>query len=323
MGVRFDGVASTARAVLREARSENIKFMAGSIAYHAFVSLLPVLLLSALVVSTVGGDSLAGRVVADVTAYFPATVERFVARAVASGRSGHASILSAVVLLWGTFKIFRALDAAFAELYDTERRGSLRQDLRETVVVLVAVVLSIVALGVTGVAFGLPAWMPFQRGVNELASVLVLGVAFLPLYYVLPNVSVGLREVVPGVAVAAVGWKLLQGFFHLYAAVSASPDAYGVAGTVILVIVWLYFGSFVLRLGASVNAVLAGRDGDDAPESAAGGRDSPAVASREQFEAELDRLVGEARSNDVPAAWLRESLRRRSDAVDDAVADRR
>jgi len=102
--------------------------------------------------------------------------------------------------------------------------------------------------------------VPFVEVANLVGLVLALVVAFFPIYYVFPDTSVTAREVLPGVVIAAVGWALLQGLFQLYASVSSLADLYGALGAVLLFIFWLYFGSLILLVGATVNVVLANRD---------------------------------------------------------------
>jgi membrane protein len=88
--------------------------------------------------------------------------------------------------------------------------------------------------------------------------VVVLTLAFLPMYFVLPPVDVTLGEVLPGAAVAAVGWVLLQVAFRIYAANAGQFEGYGLIGGVLLFVTWLYFASIVVLLGAAVNAVRGG-----------------------------------------------------------------
>ncbi|SHL19332.1 YihY/virulence factor BrkB family protein [Haladaptatus paucihalophilus] len=265
MNPRLRRVVSLGRDIVREVHEENIKFMAGSIAYHSFVSLLPVLLLLTLIVSAVGSETLARRLIQDIGSYLPASANIFLQNAISGAPSPGDSLVVVLVLLWGTFRIFRALDAAFADIYDVERKTSFRDELEDGVVVLVALVLVVVTIGVTSATISTPQRLPFDEYLAEGVSILVLGIAFLPMYYVFPNIDVEIGEILPGVAIAAVGWQVLHSVFHMYAQVSAyNTSLYGTVGKILLVIVWLYVGSIVILFGAAVNAVLAGRTGDAA-----------------------------------------------------------
>lgn len=75
----------------------------------------------------------------------------------------------------------------------------------------------------------------------------------------MPPVDVRLREAVPGTAFTVAGWVLLQAGFQLYATIASGYRAYGLLGTVLLFLAWLYFASVLVLLGATINAVLSGR----------------------------------------------------------------
>ncbi len=333
MNPRLRRVVSLGRDIVREVREENIKFMAGSIAYHSFVSLLPVLLLLTIIVSAVGGQALAEQLVQEIGSYLPASANIFLTNAITGAPSPGDSIVVVGVLLWGTFRIFRALDAAFADIYDVERKTSFTDELKDGIVVLVALVLVVVIIGVTSATLPTPKRFPLDSSLTKLVSVLALGIAFFPMYYIFPNIEVSITEVLPGVIIAAVGWQLLHAIFHMYAQVSAyNSNLYGTIGNLLLVIVWLYVGSFVVLFGAAVNAVLAGRAGDRPAGGGDGVIPNDGIEDEEGFAEALHRLTTRARENDVSSDEIREQLeeemawsdgsdREGTDAEDDVQAE--
>ena len=90
----------------------------------------------------------------------------------------------------------------------------------------------------------------------ETLVILALVVVFLPLYYVLPPVSVSVRHALPGTVFAAVGWVLLQVGFFYYTGSAGQYAAYGLLGAVLLFVTFLYLAGVVLLVGAVLNAVL-------------------------------------------------------------------
>jgi len=260
MRARARRTLAVAVAVVRVVRRKNVAFMAGSIAYNAFVSLLPLLLVLFLVVAAVGDDPLAVYVVESTEQYLTPNARSTLASSL-TDRTGQAGIsaISVVTLLWGTFKIFRGLDTAFTELYSAGGEQSLLNQFRDGAVVLFAVLFAVAAAGVAGAVFALFPELPILRALNPVLLVAALGLAFFPLYYVFPNVGVTPREVLPGTAVAAVGWAALEAVFQAYAAAASTYEVYGTIGAVLLLLTWLYFGGFVLLLGVVVNVVLADR----------------------------------------------------------------
>ena len=256
------------RAVIVEVREENLTFMAGSIAYHAFVSLLPFLLLSLFLVTTVGGEALATRVVEALVATITpaASTSSDSARSIAdvlvltarnATDSAGLSLLSVAVLVWGTLRIFRGLEQAFSDIYESEAQNTFLDQIDDAVVVFLAIGVALFVVAFVGV----PSFGVADVVLRPLLSALGIGVALFPVYYVFPDEDVSVREVVPGTLVAGAGWTVLSHGFRLYT-VSSSATSYGIVGAIILLITWFYFGGLVLLFGAAVNAVLAGRSED-------------------------------------------------------------
>lgn len=257
-----------ARAVVDEIRTENVTFMAGSIAYQAFLSLLPLLILVFFVVSAVGDQQLATQVETQTNAFLPESAQTLLGNAIAgnAGSTG-VSVIGIVTLLWGSLKIFRGLDMAFSEIYDSEAKNSFLDQVTDGLVVLVTIGVAILAAGAATTIFAVFEDVPFIGLLSPLALVVALTIAFVPMYYFFPDIDVSVREVLPGVLVAAVGWTALQALFQIYVSFSSKTDAYGILGAIIILLTWLYFSGLILLLGAVVNAVLAGRTGDRAPGS--------------------------------------------------------
>jgi YihY family inner membrane protein len=255
-----DAVA-TGRRIVAVVRDGDATLLAASVAYYAFLSLLPALLLVLAVGSAIAGEQLALAVVAAAGDFLTPAGEDTVATAFqsAAGRGG-ATVFGVVFLAWSTLKVFRALDVAFSKLYGTVETESLLSQLRDSVLVLVSVGVGIAVMVVVGslvAGVGLPA---FAGVVGVLVLPVVLTVVFLPMYYVFPDADVGVREVVPGALVAGVGWTVLQTGFQVYAASAGQYELYGVLGGVLLLVTWFYLGALVVFVGVAVNVVSSGRD---------------------------------------------------------------
>lgn len=289
MNGRLTRAKAVVVAIVSEARSENITFMAGSIAYHAFVSLLPLLLLVLFVVSRVGGEDLAQQVLTAGAGYLtPGAVTILKNAAVNAARSGGLSAIGLAVLVWGTLRIFRGFDQAFSDIYESEATNTLPNQILDGIVVFGGIGLSIFVLGVVETVVAIPSVGPADTAIRPTLSVLAIAVALLPMYYIFPDEDVTLLEVVPGALVAGVGWTVLSEGFRFYVRFSSKTD-YGVVGVVILFITWLYIGGFFLLLGAAVNAVLAGRS-RDVSNIAWGRWDDDATAGDASFVAPLRDL---------------------------------
>jgi len=268
MNDRVSAVAAVVEAVWNGIQEKNITFLAGSIAYYAFVSVLPLTLFAVWVATAVGGESLSEQVVSLAETSLSATGQNTFEEALndPSGRTG-ASVFGVVVLLWGTLKIFRGLDIAFAEVYDTQDNPSLLHQLRDGTIALVAVGAALAATVAASAAFVMFD-VPFLVVLNPVVLLIGLTAAFLPMYYVFPDIDTTVSEALPGTVVAAGGWAVLQVTFQVYAANAGQYQAYGFIGGVLLFLTWLYFGGLLILIGATVNAVLGGYTHHDAIDGA-------------------------------------------------------
>ena len=300
----------TARRVADVAIDRQVTFLAAAIAYYAFVSLIPALLLLVVVATAVFGEAIAGELVTAAGDFLTPAGQEVVVVAVSSGggRTG-ASLFGVAVLLWSTLKVFRGLDTAFAELYGATEPPDFVKQLTDAGSVIVAVGVGFGAMVVVG-AFVAAA---DAFAVVEAASILVLpgllALTFLPMYYLLPEPDIRLREALPGAALAAVGWTLLQAGFQLYAASAAQYQVYGVIGGVLLLVTWLYLAAVVVVVGGVVNVVLAGREGSPSPIGT--GRESGAVRGAAPSDHAADRQLQHDRGRPT-------GMNGESDGADDA-----
>jgi membrane protein len=255
MGERFDRATGFVRDVVEVIRGENVTFLAGSIAYNAFVSLLPLLLLTVVAIAVVGSPALESMVVDAATAIAPSL--QGLIQNLLTGEAAGVSVVGTLTLLWGSLKLFRGLDTAFSEVYGAEDENGLVDQVTDGLVVLVAIATAIAVTVLATLALSVLSFVPFIRYLDSAILLVGLVLAFLPMYYVFPDVDVTVREILPGVVVAAVGWTILQGLFQVYLALAGRGGGgeVGVFTGVLVLITWLYFSGLVLLVGVAVNAV--------------------------------------------------------------------
>jgi YihY family inner membrane protein len=240
-----------------------VTLLAASIAYYAFVSLLPALVLTTAVATALGGPGfraavldLAGRSLLPVRQEL---VREALART--TGRGG-VTLVGTVVLLWSSLRFFRGVDTAFARIYGTPSRDLLGS-LRVGATVLVAVAVG----GFGGVALVGAATL-VRTPVALFAPVVLFGVllaTLFPVYYLTPASDVSTGDALPGTVLCAGGWTVFGTAFALYAAVATTSGRfalYGTLGAVILLVTWFYLAGLLLLVGATLNAVRSDRPGD-------------------------------------------------------------
>jgi membrane protein len=270
------GATTVLRAIVTEFQEENISFMAGSIAYYAFVSMFPLLLLALLVASIVGGQAFADAVIGLTQEYLTPAAQSMVTESITQASDAASfSIIGIVALLWSVLKVFRGLDVAFSSLYHSPKENGILDQMKDGLIVLGGIVVAVAAMVAAGFVVQLVPDFPYIGVLSFVFLIVALTIAFLPIYYVFPDVDVSVRDVLPGTVFAAIGWALLQSLFRVYTSYSSTGELYGAIGGVILLVTWLYFGALILLLGAAVNVVLEGRSEADKPTPNPEGNRSP------------------------------------------------
>jgi YihY family inner membrane protein len=258
---RLTAAVGFVRDVVRVVRAENVSFLAASVAYYAFVSLIPALALALVLATVLGGEALAARVLEASSTFLTEQGQALVAGALDgdAGRGG-VTLVGGAVLLWGSLKVFRGLDTAFSVVYGVEGTESLVGQIVDSLLVSLGVGVGLVLMLVVGAVVFATDFAPVAElaGIAFLPAALTL--AFLPMYYRFPDVGVSVREALPGALVAGVGWTLLQAGFQLYVARAGAYAVYGAIGAVLLLVTWLYVAALLLVVGAVVNVTLTARE---------------------------------------------------------------
>lgn len=251
------GVALT-REVVSILEEKQLTFFAAGVAFYAFVSLLPAILLVLALSTTIFGEQVATAILGFINEFLTPGGQTAVSDAIvgASGRIG-ATVVGAVGLLWSALKVFRGLDIAFMQVYGFDSQITFVGQVRDAFVVAVSLIAGVFLMVVVGIAIATVPLGPFL----EIAAIFTLPVAltvvFFPLYYLLPRQPVTARGVFPGTLFAAIGWSILQYVFQLYAGIAGLYQIYGLIGGVLLLVTWLYIGAVILLVGATINAVRA------------------------------------------------------------------
>jgi membrane protein len=250
------------RSLAALVRDEQLSFLAAAIAYYAFVSLVPLVLLSIAVASAVAGQAFASQVISLFQEFLTAEAASLLEGALASARGrSSATIVGLAVLLWSGLRLFRGLDVAFSRVYRADRPVPLLTQVRNALVVLGGIGVALAATALLATVLPLTE-TAYPRVVGPVFLFAVLTATFFPLYYVFPDRAVTVREAMPGAVLAATGWVLLSLGFGIYADNAAAFQIYGVIGGVLLVLTWFYFGGLLVLLGAALNATLSERSRD-------------------------------------------------------------
>ncbi|WP_255190599.1 YhjD/YihY/BrkB family envelope integrity protein [Natronobeatus ordinarius] len=259
---RRQRVRTILEAIVHEIRVERITFMAGSIAYNAFVSLLPLLFLLLAVVSAIGDQQLESGLISVVRATVTPGAGEVLVNELRS-TSTEASIFGLVVLVWGMLRIFRSLDAAFSDIYETEARNTFGNQIADglTVFVSMAGVILVAVLVESRVTFGTTSTLGWLA--HRLVLLAFIALALYPMYYLFPDEpDMHPLEAAPGVLFTATALVCFESLFQLYVAYSSDAAQNSVLAGILVFMTWLYLSGLVVLVGGAINAVLSNRSED-------------------------------------------------------------
>jgi membrane protein len=279
------------RAIVHEIRTERLTFMAGTIAYNAFLSLLPLLFVLLTVVSAVGGSELEANMVSLTEALVTAGAAEIFVKELRNASTG-ASLVGLVALVWGMLRIFRTLDTAFSDIYETQAENTLSDQVRDGIVVFGSIAALLTGVFAVESALGIGDVSGLLSLLHRPVLVFVVAVALTPLYYLFPDESgMSVVETVPGVLFAATALVVLQSIFGYYIALSDSTADNQLLASIVVLLTWLYFCGLVVLVGATLNGVLSNRSEDVNVEALAGGVPNEQVADIDIDESHVPRAT--------------------------------
>lgn len=185
-------------------------------------------------------------------------------------------ILALIVLLWSGSNIFVQLQTALNTVWGVQLRSDL--PLSEKVKHRLMPVLLVAGLGLVVIAATLGSAVLSAVGqfvtdllpggaitwqiINYVITLVVMTGFFLVIFKVLPDVEIAWRDVWPGAALTAILFLIGQLVLGWYLGRQSSSSVYGAAGSLIVLLLWIYYSAQILLFGAEYVQVYASRYGD-------------------------------------------------------------
>lgn len=244
---------------------------AAALAFYTLFSLAPVVIIAVTVIGLVFGEEAAkGQIVSQLQDIMGPPAARAVEQAVAQSRIETSGLLPTVLgigaLLAGATTVFGqmqlSLNAIWGVAARPQRSGlfmflksrllSLTVVLGIGFVLLVSLLLGVVLRAVLHFAHEfVPAVVALLSGAELLVSLIVVTLLFATIFKVLPDVVLRWRDVFVGALVTALLFSIGRYGIAAYLAYTATASTYGAAGSVVLILLWVYYSSLILLLGAA------------------------------------------------------------------------
>ncbi len=269
---------SLLKATYQEWSEDNASRLAAALSYYTAVSIAPLLIIIIAIVGFFYGEQAArGELVAQIQGLVGVEGAKFIQDVIANANKPAAGtiagLLSIATLLWGSTNVFEQLHSSLNQIWDVEvkKTGGILATLKERFLSFTLVLgvgfLLMVSLVLSAVLTGLSHWFGqlvpgaewLWQIVNFVISFGVITLLFGLIYKVLPDAKIAWRDVWLGAAVTALLFTIGKFLLGLY--LGNTSSAYGVAGSLVVFLLWVYYSAQILFLGAEFTQVYANQYG--------------------------------------------------------------
>lgn len=270
------GTVEMVKRTFKEATEDHLAAFAGNLTYKGLFALFPFFVFLLSLLGIFGSENLLPKLLNDLSGVLPPDATKFISKqllSIANNKAQSAftfgAIISILFALWGVSGAFRSIMEAMNVMYEIEEERPFWKVYGISIFLsLVVAVLLISALVL--VVFG-PKIAAFVAGIIGFGTVfqtiwvivqwpvllLVVLFAFALIYYVAPDVEQRFKWISPGSIIAVVLWLLFSLAFSLYVSnFSSYNKTYGSLAGVAILMLYIYYTSYILLLGAEMNQVI-------------------------------------------------------------------
>ncbi len=272
--MKIRGIGNLIKSTVTDWIGDRSFELGAAIAYYSIFSLAPVLIIAITIAGFVFGEQAAqGQVSAQIEGIVgpqgAGVVESMIQSTRQTRGSGIATIVGIVILLVGATGVFSELKQALNQIWEVEDsgggvKGMARNRLAGFLIVLsigLLLLLLIIASAVVGAVLrfvpDIPGGALLLRGGEVLISLVVLTLLFALIYKLLPDCDVAWRDVWVGAAVTGALFTLGKLGIGMYLGRSAVSSTYGAAGSVIVILLGIYYCALIFLLGAEFTRAYA------------------------------------------------------------------
>ncbi len=247
--------------------------LGAALAFYSMLSIGPLLLIAVSVAGLVISHDQAGRYIIQqmrglVGNDGARALETVIANARNASQGVVATIIGLVTLLISAAGFFGQLQAALNTIFKAPKAKSSVGDFIKKrllsfgmvigicLLLLSSLVISAALAGVTGL-FGDSLPSLFLQAGNVLLSLVVSTLLFAAAFKVLPDVKILWRDLWLGAVLTAVLFAIGKSLIGLYLGRSSFSSTYGAAGSLIVLLVWVYYSAQIIFFGAEFTQVYA------------------------------------------------------------------
>ena len=255
--------------------------MGAAISYYTVFSLAPLLVIViAMAGAAFGREAVQGLIVAEVGGLIgqegALLVQSLIASASDTEKGLVAGLISLFVLIVGATTVFAELQSALDRIWHVPEsqkpKGAwavLQARLLSFGLILCLVFLLVVSLTVSAAtaALGtwaggqLPGWTTTVQVINLLVSLAISTLLFAMIFKLMPTTRIAWSDVGVGAVVTALLFEVGKLLIGLYLGKSAVTESFAAAGSLVVLLAWVYYAAQIFLLGAEFTKVYAAEHG--------------------------------------------------------------
>ena len=259
---------------------DNTPRYAAALAFYSLFSMAPVLLIavgaaSFFYVPALAAQDIVVRIQSVVGPQAAIAVGEVLRTSSGMGKSASAIVIGVATFIFGATVVFGELQAALNAIWDVRpnRRDGIMKAItnrfRSFVIALLAGALLVVSLLTDSVINHVkhyadrtvPGLGWFGQGAEAIVSFLVVVVLFAMIYKYLPDVRLGWRDVWLGATVTAILFVIGKYGIGIYLRHTTIATTFGAAGSLAVLLVWIYYSAMISFFGAEFTQVYARQRG--------------------------------------------------------------
>lgn len=268
--VSFKGIWEVLKNSFKGFGEDKVTKLSGSLAYATIFSMAPLLVVIISLCSIfLGKDAVEGKVYGELVGFVgtstAAQLQEIIRNASVANKSTSAAIIGIITLLVGATTIFAEIQDSINTIWGLKpkpRRGLLKLLRNRFLSFSVIVSLGFLLLVTLGVSYAVDGFSErlMQRFpevtvvvfyiINVLISFVVISVLFGAIFKILPDADIKWKDVRAGAIATAILFMLGKFAISFYITTTKVGSTYGAAGSIIILLVWIYYSAIILYFGA-------------------------------------------------------------------------
>lgn len=268
------------KEVFDEWQADKASRLAAALAYYTMLSLAPLLLIVVSIAGFVfGKEAAAGTISQQISDLVGPSGADLIETAIEQADQPGAGIIATVIgigtLLFGATGVFAQLQDAMNTIWEVQPRpdlgitGTVKKRITALTMVLGIAFLLLVSLIISALLSALNSYMSgllpgadiLWKIVDVSVSLAIITLLFAMIFKFLPDVQIAWNSVWLGAFVTAVLFTIGKTIISRYVGTGSVGTVYGAAGSLAVLLVWVYYSGLILFFGAEFTQVYARRYG--------------------------------------------------------------